>query len=127
MKKDLEFNTPMAIQNKVGTDKFPDYNYHEFDLWQELIKQNDGKEFVIGHIIIWSTNNYSLCTNRFIKIGDKQYDLLLYNEEKSANSVKIYDFEKGYLSPLKIKVTKEMTQKISVSLDNPFNVSVSVV
>ena len=127
MKKDLEFNTPLAIQNKVGVDKFPDNNYHEFDLWQELIKQNDGKEFTIGHIIFWTTNCYSIANNRFIKIGDKLYDLLLYQEEKVANSVKIYDFEKGYLSPLKIRITKEMNQRISVSLDNPLNISVSVI
>ena len=128
MKKDLEFNTPFAIQSKHGvpTGKGKYNEAYEFDLWQELINKNDGEEFTIGHIIFWSTTAYALSTNRFITMGEKRYDLLLYNEDKSNNSSKIYNFYKGYLAPLNIKITKDMSQKIWISYDNPLNVLVSV-
>ncbi len=125
-----EDDITLSIQNLTDGTK-------TIDIWEELRKDETyiekykkyRKQIVIGSILFAGTDPNFIHCNR-IKL-DKYYDLKNYKKlDNNPYEALIYDFQKGYLSPMKYKpnldepcyitVLSNISILISLSLYNEY-------
>ena len=80
------------------------------------------KVFTVAFIIVYSPNPTALWQDSNIELENKIYKLNLYYKQ-SENQILIYNFEKGYLAPLKLKI--DTSQDVIFNVPNKTSLSVN--
>lgn len=121
-------------KRKIHSDIFcglsnPEYFVKEMNIWDGILddeKKRMPQSFIIGSIRVFSTNASFFWSTK-LDLGDKIYNLLHYMIENNPQEAAIYDFEKGWLAPLKIPSSFDKPIMLQVPPQSSVSVSISVV
>lgn len=110
----------------------PEMNAKDMDLFKDGVwdipKEEIPKSFVLGSIRIFCSNSHFIWNyNNEIELGDKIYKLSHYMPEDNSQQCLIYDFDKGWLAPLKVPMNTDKEIKFQVPASTTVSVSISVV
>lgn len=109
------------------------HGYKYIDIWNEL-KKNEvyidlykryRKKIIIGSILFGCMEQNFIYSNSNLVL-DKIYDLKHYKKQGSDYEALIYDFQKGYLSPMKYKPDLETPCYLTVPSNSSLSISLSL-
>lgn len=108
----------------------PDMSSKEMNIWDSIDKELRKRlpdTITVGSIKITCTNSYLFCYDNEMELGDKIYKLQHYLYKEQSLFALIYDFEKGWLAPLKVPVNLNKPMILTIPASSSVQISISTI